>query len=352
MQKNKLLVLFTLLTCFLNYLLFGVPVYAASSASDDSYESISLIHALGPTYTIHSQFSILKTILNIIIALIIASFGFWLASNRDDDGFFRHRVLYSLYVVGLFLISLYSYTLAAVFCTFVLFTRDPSYDRMQTIIARENYAQDNYHFMSISYDSIPGCDIPYDPIPGCDIRTFGLSGSEFVKVLDRFGIVLDIVDKNKQDNYLTYIKAYADVYYLYSHLIRQRINREHVSTKLKHYLNRKFFNWINYKTKSHAHKQLIDDYIVTRLRVLQAAEYRSHTILKIKAYGYHTQDPENIDLNLTSDCWLDYVVFDKHGKIINIVRDQYFTLNKRSLDNPNYLIKTGYTMQDFKDLRS
>ena len=342
MYKNKLLVLFTLLTCFLNYLLFSVPVYAASSASDDSYESISLIHALGPTYTIHGQFSILKTILNIIIALIIASFGFWLASNRDDDGFFRHRVLYSLYVVGLFLISLYSYTLAAVFCTFVLFTRDPSYDRMQTIIARENYAQDNYHFMSISYD----------PIPGCDIRTLDLSGSEFVKVLDRFGIVLDVVDKNNQDNYLTYIKTYANVYYLYSQLIRQRINREHVSTKLKHYLNRKFFNWINYKTKSHAHKQLIDDYIVTRLRVLQAAEYRSHTILKIKAYGYHTQDPENIDLNLTSDCWLDYVVFDKHGKIINIVRDQYFTLNHRNTDDPNYLIKTSYTMQDFKDLRN
>ena len=342
MQKNKLLVLFTLLTCFLNYLLFSVPVYAASSASDDSYESISLIHALGPTYTIHGQFSILKTILNIIIALIIASFGFWLSSNRDDDGFFRHRVLYSLYVVGLFLISLYSYTLAAVFCTFVLFTRDPSYDRMQTIIARENYAQDNYHVMSISYD----------PIPGCDIRTLDLSGSEFVKVLDRFGIVLDVVDKNNQDNYLTYIKTYANVYYLYSQLIRQRINREHVSTKLKHYLNRKFFNWINYKTKSHAHKQLIDDYIVTRLRVLQAAEYRSHTILKIKAYGYHTQDPENIDLNLTSDCWLDYVVFDKHGKIINIVRDQYFTLNHRNTDDPNYLIKTSYTMQDFKDLRN
>ena len=342
MYKNKLLVLFTLLTCFLNYLLFSVPVYAASSASDDSYESISLIHALGPTYTIHGQFSILKTILNIIIALIIASFGFWLASNRDDDGFFRHRVLYSLYVVGLFLISLYSYTLAAVFCTFVLFTRDPSYDRMQTIIARENYAQDNYHFMSISYD----------PIPGCDIRTLDLSGSEFVKVLDRFGIVLDVVDKNNQDNYLTYIKTYANVYYLYSQLIRQRINREHVSTKLKHYLNRKFFNWINYKTKSHAHKQLIDDYIVTRLRVLQAAEYRSHTILKIKAYGYHTQDPENIDLNLTSDCWLDYVVFDKQNKIINIVRDQYFSLNHRNADDPNYLIKTGYTMRDFKDLRS
>lgn len=352
MQKNKLLVLFTLLTCFLNYLLFGVPVYAASSVPDDSYESISLIHALGPTYTIHGQFSILKMILNIIIALIIASFGFWLASNRDDDGFFRHRVLYSLYVVGLFLISLYSYTLAAVFCTFVLFTRDPSYDRMQTIIARENYAQDNYHFMSISYDSIPGCDIPYDPIPGCDIRTFGLSGSEFVKVLDRFGIVLDVVDKNNQDNYLTYIKIYADTYYLYSQLIRQRINREHVSTKLKQYLNRKFFNYINYKTKSHAHKQLIDDYIVTRLRVLQAAEYKSHTILKIKAYGYHTQDPENIDLNLTNDCWLDYVVFDKHGKIINIVRDQYFTLNHRNTDDPNYLIKTGYTMRDFKALRS
>ena len=347
MQKNKLLVLFTLLTCFLNYLLFGVPVYAASSVPDDSYESISLIHALGPTYTIHGQVSILKTILNIIIALIIASFGFWLASNRDDDGFFRHRVLYSLYVVGLFLISLYSYTLAAVFCTFVLFTRDPSYDRMQTIIARENYAQDNYRFDNYRFASIS-----YDPIPGCDIRTFDLSGSEFVKVLDRFGIVLDIVEKNKQDNYLTYIKAYADVYYLYSHLIRQRINREHVSTKLKHYLNRKFFNYINYKTKSNAHKQLIDDYIVTRLRVLQTAEYRSHTILKIKAYGYHTQDPENIDLNLTSDCWLDYVVFDKHGKIINIVRDQRFTLNKRSLDNPNYLIKTGYTMQDFKALRS
>lgn len=345
MQKNKLLVLFTLLTCFLNYLLFNVPVYAASSVPDDSYKSISLIHALGPTYTIHSQFSILKTILNIIIALIIASFGFWLASNRDDDGFFRHRVLYSLYVVGLFLISLYSYTLAAVFCTFVLFTRDPSYDRMQTIIARENYAQDNYHCASISYD----------PIPGCDIRTFGLSGSEFVKVLNRFGIDLDVVDKNNQYNYLTYIKIYADTYYLYSQLIRQRINREHVSTKLKHYLNRKFFNYINYKTKSHAHKQLIDDYVVTRLRVLQAAEYRSyrsHIILKIKAYGYHTQDPENIDLNLTSDCWLDYVVFDKHGKIINIVRDQRFTLNKRSLDNPNYLVKTGYTMRDFKDLRS
>lgn len=342
MYKNKLLVLFMLLTCFLNHILFSMPVYAASSASDDSYESISLIHALGPTYTIRNQFSILKTILNIIIALIIASFGFWLASNRDDDGFFRHRVLYSLYVAGLFLISLYSYLLAAVFCTFVLFTRDPSYDRMQTIIARENYAQDNYRFECISYDSIPGCDI----------RTFGLSGSEFVKVLDRFRIDLDVVDKNKQDNYLTYIKAYADVYYLYSQLIRQRINREHASTYLKHYLNRKFFNWINYKTKSNAHKQLIDDYIVTRLRVLQAAEYRSHTILKIKAYGYHTQDPENIDLNLTSDCWLDYVVFDKHGKIINIVRDQYFALNHRNTDNPNYLVNTGYTMQDFKDLRS
>ena len=112
MHKNKLLVLFSLLMCFLNYLLISVPVYAASSVPDDSYESISLIHALGPTYTIHGQFSILKIILNIIIALIIASFGFWLASNRDDDGFFRHRVLYSLYVVGLFLISLYSYTLA------------------------------------------------------------------------------------------------------------------------------------------------------------------------------------------------------------------------------------------------
>lgn len=347
MQKNKLLVLFTLLTCFLNYLLFGVPVYAASSVPDDSYESISLIHALGPTYTIHGQFSILKTILNIIIALIIASFGFWLASNRDDDGFFRHRVLYSLYVVGLFLISLYSYTLAAVFCTFVLFTRDPSYDRIQTIIARENYARDNYHCEDTPYGSVS-----YDPIPGCDIRTFDLSGSEFVKVLDRFGIDLDVVDKNNQDNYLTYIKAYAHAYYLYSQLIRQRINREHVSTKLKQYLNRKFFNYINYKTKSNAHKQLIDDYAVTKLRVLQAAEYRSHTILKIKAYGYHTQDPENIDLNLTSDCWLDYVVFDKHGKIINIVRDQYFTLNHRNTDNPNYLIKTGYTMQDFKALRS
>ena len=342
MQKNKLLVLFALLACFLNYLLFNVPVYAASSMPDDSYESISLIHALGPTYTIHSQFSILKTILNIIIALIIASFGFWLASNRDDDGFFRHRVLYSLYVAGLFLISLYSYLLAAVFCTFVLFTRDPSYDRMQTIIARENYAQDNYHFVSISYD----------PIPGCDIRTFDLSGSEFVKVLNRFGIDLDVVDKNKQDNYLTYIKIYADTYYLYSQLIRQRINREHVSTKSKHYLNRKFFNYINYKTKSNAHKQLIDDYAVTKLRVLQAAEYRSHIILKIKAYGYHTQDPENIDLNLTSDCWLDYVVFDKHGKIINIVRDQYFTLNHRNADDSNYLANTGYTMQDFKALRS
>ena len=343
--------------CFLNYLLISVPVYAASSVPDDSYESISLIHALGPTYTIHGQFSILKIILNIIIALIIASFGFWLASNRDDDGFFRHRVLYSLYVVGLFLISLYSYTLAAVFCTFVLFTRDPSYDRMQTIIARENYAQDNYRFDNYRFDNYRFdnyrfASISYDPIPGCDIRTFDLSGSEFVKVLDRFGIVLDIVDKNKQDNYLTYIKAYADTYYLYSQLIRQRINHEHVSTKLKHYLNRNFFNYINYKTKSHAHKQLIDDYIVTRLRVLQAAEYRSHMILKIKAYGYHTQDPENIDLNLTSDCWLDYVVFDKHGKIINIVRDQYFALNHRNTDDPNYLIKTGYTMQDFKDLCS
>lgn len=342
MYKNKLLVLVIFPVCFLNDLLFSVPVYAASSASDDSYESISLIHALGPTYTIHGQFSILKTILNIIIALIIASFGFWLASNRDDDGFFRHRVLYSLYVVGLFLISLYSYTLAAIFCTFVLFTSDPNYDRMQTIIARENYAQDNYHFESISYD----------PIPGCDIRTFDLSGSEFVKVLDRFGIVLDVVDKNKQDNYLTYIKAYANAYYLYSQLIRQRINREHNTNNLKQYLNRKFFNWINYKTKSNAHKQLIDDYIVTRLRVLQTAEYRSHTILKIKAYGYHTQDPENIDLNLTSDCWLDYVVFDKHGKIINIVREQYFALNHRNADDPNYLIKTGYTIQDFKALHS
>lgn len=342
MQKNKLLVLFTLLTYFLNCLLFSMPVYAASSASDDSYESISLIHALGPTYTIHSQFSILKTILNIIIALIIASFGFWLASNRDDDGFFRHRVLYSLYVAGLFLISLYSYTLAAVFCTFVLFTRDPSYDRMQTIIARENYAQDNYRFEGISYD----------PIPGCDIRTLGLSGSEFVKVLDRFGIDLDVVDKNKQDNYLTYIKAYADVYYLYSQLIRQRLNYEHNANNLRQYLNRKFFNYINYKTKSNAHKQLIDDYVVTKLRVLQAANYHNYTILKIKAYGYHTQDPENIDLNLTSDCWLDYVVFDKYGKIINIARDQYFALNHRNADDPNYLIKTGYTMHDFKNLRS
>lgn len=342
MQKNKLLVLFTLLMCFLNYVLFSVPVYAASSGPDDSCKSISLIHVLGPTYTIRNQFSILKTILNIIIALIIASFGFWLASNRDDDGFFRHRVLYSLYVAGLFLISLYSYTLAAVFCTFVLFTRDPSYDRMQTIIARENYAQDNYHFEGISYD----------PIPGCDIRTFGLSGSEFVKVLDRFGIVLDVVDKNKQDNYLNYIKAYADVYYLYSQLIRQRLNHEHNANNLRQYLNRKFFNWINYKTKSNAHKQSIDDYVVTRLRVLQATEYRSHTILKIKAYGYHTQDPENIDLNLTSDCWLDYVVFDKQSKIINIVRDQYFALNHRNADDPNYLIKTGYTMQDLINLRS
>lgn len=328
--------------CFLNYLLFNVPVYAASSVPYDSYESISLIHVLGPTYTIRNQFSILKTILNIIIALIIASFGFWLASNRDDDGFFRHRVLYSLYVAGLFLISLYSYTLAAVFCTFVLFTRDPSYDRMQTIIARENCAQDNYRFEGISYD----------PIPGCDIRTFGLSGSEFVKVLDRFGIDLDIVDKNNQNDYLTYIKAYADAYYLYSQLIRQRINHRHDTNNLKQYLNRKFFNYINYKTKSNAHKQLIDDYVVTKLRVLQAAEYRSHTILKIKAYGYHTQDQENIDLNLTSDCWLDYVVFDKHGKIINIVRDQYFVLNHRNTDDPDYLIKTGYTMQDFKALRS
>lgn len=256
--------------------------------------------------------------------------------------FFRHRVLYSLYVAGLFLISLYSYTLAAVFCTFILFTRDPSYDRMQTIITRENYVQDNYHFVSISYD----------PIPGCDIRTFDLSGSEFVKVLDRFGINLDVVDKNNQDDYLAYIKIYADTYYLYSQLIRQRLNHEHTSTKLKHYLNRKFFSYINYKTKLNAHKQSIDDYIVTKLRVLQAAEYRSHTILKIKAYGYHTQDPENIDLNLTSDCWLDYVVFDKHGKIINIVRDQYFTLNHRNTDDPNYLVNTGYTMQDFKALRS
>lgn len=342
MHKNKLLVLFTLLTCFLNYVLFSVPVYAASSASDDSYTEVNLIHALGPTYTIHSQFSILKTILNIIIALIVASFGFWLASNRDDDGFFRHRVLYSVYVAGLFLISLYSYTLAAVFCIFVLFTRDPSYDRMQTIIARENYAQDNYHFASISYD----------PIPGCDIRTFDLSGSEFVKVLDRFGIVLDVVDKNNQNDYLTYIKIYANVYYLYSQLVRQRINHKHNANNLKQYLNRKFFNYINYKTKSNAHKQLIDDYIVTRLRVLQAAEYRSHTILKIKAYGYHTQDPENIDLNLTSNCWLDYVVFDKHGKIINIVRDQYFALNHRNADDPNYLVDTGYMMQDLINLRS
>ena len=90
MHKNKLLVLFAILACFFNYLLFNVPVYAASSGPDDSYESISLIHALGPIYTIRNQFSIL----NIIIALIIASFGFWLASNRDDDGFFRHRILY------------------------------------------------------------------------------------------------------------------------------------------------------------------------------------------------------------------------------------------------------------------
>lgn len=342
MQKNKLLVLIIFLACFLNDLLFSVPVYAASSASDDSYESISLIHALGPTYTIHNQFSILKTILNLIIALIIASFGFWLASNRDDDGFFRHRVLYSLYVAGLFLISLYSYTLAAVFCTSVLFTRDPSYDRMQTIIARENYAQDNYRFTSI----------PYDPIPGCDIRTFDLSGSEFVKVLDRFGIVLDVVDKSNQDNYLAYIKAYANAYYLYSHLIRQRINHEHNANNLKQYLNCKFFNYINYKTKSNAYKQLIDDYVVTKLRVLQAANYHNYTILQIKAYGYHTQDPENIDLNLTSDCWLDYVVFDKQSKIINIVRDQYFALNHRNADDPNYLVNTGYTMQDFKDLHS
>lgn len=342
MQKNKLLVLIIFLACFLNDLLFSVPVYAANSVPNDSYESISLIHALGPTYTIRNQFSILKTILNIIIALVIASFGFWLASNRDDDGFFRHRVLYSLYVAGLFLIGLYSYTLTAVFCTFVLFTRDPSYDRMQTIITRENYAQDNYRFISISYD----------PIPGCDIRTLDLSGSEFVKVLDHFGIDLDVVDKNNQDNYLAYIKAYADTYYFYSQLIRQRINREHTSNYLKQYLNRKFFNYINYKTKSNAHKQLIDDYTVTRLQVLQAANYRSHTILKIKAYDYHTQDPENIDLNLTNDCWLDYVVFDKHGKIINIVRDQYFALNHRNADDPNYLVNTGYTMQDFKDLRS
>lgn len=88
MQKNKLLVLIIFLVCFLNYLLISAPVYAASSVPDDSYTEVSLIHALGPTYTIHGQFSILKTILNIIIALIIASFGFWLASNRDDDGFF------------------------------------------------------------------------------------------------------------------------------------------------------------------------------------------------------------------------------------------------------------------------
>ena len=67
MHNNKLLVLFSLLMCFLNYLLISVPVYAASSVPDDSYESISLIHALGPTYTIHGQFSILKIILNILL---------------------------------------------------------------------------------------------------------------------------------------------------------------------------------------------------------------------------------------------------------------------------------------------
>ena len=48
----------------------------------------------------------------------------------------------------------------------------------------------------------------------------------------------------------------------------------------------------------------------------------------------------------------DYVVFNKHGKIINIVRDQYFTLNHRNADDPNYLIKTGYTMRDLINLRS
>ena len=159
-----------------------------------------------------------------------------------------------------------------------------------------------------------------------DLRTPNLTLYQFQHLLRNNDIQLKDGEPNLAGQYkATYINAQE----LYSSLIRKYIAGQHSTLALKQYLVYRYYKAMHDEIINKAEQQTVDDVEISKIVIDSYAEYGHLVICKFKVTGNdnEAQINANFDSSFKRQNWVDYVIFDSHGKIVNIIYGGHFHLN-------------------------
>lgn len=159
-----------------------------------------------------------------------------------------------------------------------------------------------------------------------DLRTPNLTLYQFQHLLHNNNIQL----KNGEPDLASQYKAtYINAQELYSSLIRKYIAGQHSTLALRQYLVYHYYKAMHDEIINKAEQQTVDDVEISKIVIDSYAEYGHLVICKFKVTGKdnEAQINANFDSSFMRQNWVDYVIFDSRGKIVNIIYGGHFHLN-------------------------
>lgn len=147
------------------------------------------------------------------------------------------------------------------------------------------------------------------------------------------------------------IDTYEQAEYLYGSTIRQFLAGDTEARQLKKYLATDFYQTMKDEIKLKAAAQTLDDVTISTCRVIEAYQIKDLTMLKLEATGVDNeyQANSNFDTSFKQEKWQDYVVYNKIGKIVNIIYGEHFHLNGTDFNQSSASTNQNYKERNLTD---
>lgn len=166
--------------------------------------------------------------------------------------------------------------------------------------------------------------------------------------LDEFNTLVTDDDWGASGDFQNQVELYATSQYDYSQAIRDRLADKKLQKNLYQDLGLKFYYTMLDEINLKVEQKIVDDVIVSNVKVLEAAQVDGYTVLHLAVTG---QDREvayghDFDKSYEQDQWEDYVVY-KDDKIMNIIYGGHFHLNGQDFNDQETLGDYDFEENDF-----